>query len=168
MYFCWPLYEPPMGGNWLYISGWQTMVCIQLFKLSDSNLVGSTMEGSVESFLKAEWKVSDTGSAHWASSLFMFFLKFSLIQQILIVFLRFLKIFKFPDLATRIQRRFDRNRPIRNKNCLWRPCLLTYQDEMSILNRGPSIDASYQVLVHFRGEDFFKSSNQKEESWKVL
>jgi hypothetical protein len=27
------------------------------------------MEGSVLSFLKAEWKVSDTGSAHLASSL---------------------------------------------------------------------------------------------------
>jgi hypothetical protein len=27
------------------------------------------MGGSVLSFLKAEWKVSDTGSAHWASSL---------------------------------------------------------------------------------------------------
>jgi hypothetical protein len=27
------------------------------------------MEGYVLSFLKAEWKVSDTGSAHWASSL---------------------------------------------------------------------------------------------------
>jgi hypothetical protein len=26
------------------------------------------MEGSVLSFLKSEWKVSDTGSAHWASS----------------------------------------------------------------------------------------------------
>jgi hypothetical protein len=26
------------------------------------------MEGSVLSFLKGEWKVSDTGSAHWASS----------------------------------------------------------------------------------------------------
>jgi hypothetical protein len=26
------------------------------------------MEGSVLSFLKAEWKVSDTGSAHWTSS----------------------------------------------------------------------------------------------------
>ena len=26
------------------------------------------MEGSVLSFLKAEWKVSDRGSAHWASS----------------------------------------------------------------------------------------------------
>jgi hypothetical protein len=28
------------------------------------------MEGSALSFLKAEWKVSDTGSAHWASSFF--------------------------------------------------------------------------------------------------
>jgi hypothetical protein len=27
------------------------------------------MEGSVLGFFKAEWKVSDTGSAHWASSL---------------------------------------------------------------------------------------------------
>jgi len=27
------------------------------------------MESSVLNFLKAEWKVSDTGSAHWASSL---------------------------------------------------------------------------------------------------
>ena len=27
------------------------------------------MQGSVLSILKAEWKVSDTGSAHWASSL---------------------------------------------------------------------------------------------------
>jgi hypothetical protein len=26
------------------------------------------MEGSVLNFLKAEWKVNDTGSAHWASS----------------------------------------------------------------------------------------------------
>jgi hypothetical protein len=41
-----------------------------------------------------------------------------------------------------------RNQPIRNKNGLWWPCLLTDQDEMSILYRAPSIDASYQVLVH--------------------
>ena len=40
------------------------------------------------------------------------------------------------------------NWPIRNKNCLWRPCLLMDRDEMSILYRGPSIDASYQVSVH--------------------
>jgi hypothetical protein len=32
-----------------------------------------------------------------------------------------------------------------NKNCLWWPCLLMDQDEMSNLYRGPSIDASYQI-----------------------
>ena len=41
-----------------------------------------------------------------------------------------------------------RNRPIRNRNCLRRPCLLIDRDKMNNLNRGPSIDASYQVLVH--------------------
>jgi hypothetical protein len=41
-----------------------------------------------------------------------------------------------------------KNQPIRNKNCLWWPCLLTDRDEMSNLYRGPSIDASYQVSVH--------------------
>jgi hypothetical protein len=43
------------------------------------------------------------------------------------------------------RRRFFRNQPIRNKNCLWRSCLLTDRDKMSNLYRGPSIDASYQV-----------------------
>ena len=52
-------------------------------------------------------------------------------------------------LATRFQRRrFFRNRSIRNKNCLWWPCLLTDRDEMSNLNRGSVIDAIYQVSVH--------------------
>jgi hypothetical protein len=52
-------------------------------------------------------------------------------------------------LAKRFQRkRFFRNRPIRKKNCLWWPCLLTDQNKMSKLYRGPSIDASYQVSVH--------------------
>ena len=52
-------------------------------------------------------------------------------------------------LAQRFQRTsFFTNRPIRNKNCLMRPCLLMDRDEMSILYRGPSIDASYQVSVH--------------------
>jgi hypothetical protein len=40
------------------------------------------------------------------------------------------------------------NRPIRNKNCLWQPCLLMDRDKMSNLYRGPSIDASYQVSYH--------------------
>ena len=52
-------------------------------------------------------------------------------------------------LAKRFQRRrFFRNQPIRNKNGLWRPCLLTDRDEMSNLYRGSAIDASYQVSVH--------------------
>jgi hypothetical protein len=52
-------------------------------------------------------------------------------------------------LAKRFQRRrFFRNQPIRNKNCLWQPCLLTDRYEMSHLYRGPSKDASYQVTVH--------------------
>ena len=41
-----------------------------------------------------------------------------------------------------------RNRPIRNKNCLWWPCLLMDRDKMYNLQRGPSIDASYQDSVH--------------------
>ena len=41
-----------------------------------------------------------------------------------------------------------KNRPIRNTNCLWRPCLLMDRYEMSIRYRGPSIDASYQVSIH--------------------
>ena len=41
-----------------------------------------------------------------------------------------------------------KNRLIRNKNCLWRPRLLIDQDKISDLQRGPSIDASYQVSVH--------------------
>ena len=52
-------------------------------------------------------------------------------------------------LAKQFQRRIIfRNQSIRNKNCLWWPCLLTDRDEMSILYRGPAIHASYQVSVH--------------------
>ena len=52
-------------------------------------------------------------------------------------------------LAKQFQRkRFIRNQPIRNKNCLWRPYLLTDRDEMSNLYTGPAIDASYQVSDH--------------------
>jgi hypothetical protein len=38
--------------------------------------------------------------------------------------------------------------PIRNKNYLWWPCLLTDRYEISKLYRGHAIDASYQVSVH--------------------
>ena len=43
---------------------------------------------------------------------------------------------------------FFRNHPIRTKNCLWWPYLLTNRDEMSNHNRGLSMDACYQVSVH--------------------
>ena len=64
-------------------------------------------------------------------------------------------------LGKRFQRRrFFRNQPIKNKNGLWRPCLLTDQDEMRNLYREPSIDASYQVSLHlakrFRRRRFLK------------
>jgi hypothetical protein len=54
-------------------------------------------------------------------------------------------------LIKRFLRRFFRNRPIRNKNCLWQLCLLKDWDEMSNLYRGPPINASYQVSVHLTG-----------------
>jgi hypothetical protein len=44
--------------------------------------------------------------------------------------------------------RFSRNRPIRNKNFLWRQRLLTDRDELINLYREPSIYASYKVSVH--------------------
>ena len=40
---------------------------------------------------------------------------------------------------------------------------------MCKLNRGPSIDASYQVSVHLAKrlqKDLFKSTNQKQEVWR--
>ena len=53
------------------------------------------------------------------------------------------------NLANQFQRRrFFRNQPIRNKNGLWWPCLLTDQDEMTNLYRRLAIDASYLVSVH--------------------
>jgi hypothetical protein len=46
------------------------------------------------------------------------------------------------------EKKIFRNQPIRSKNCLWWPCLLTDRAEMSNIDRGFSIDASYQILVH--------------------
>jgi hypothetical protein len=63
------------------------------------------------------------------------------------------------------RRRFFRDQPIRNKNGLWRPCLLTERDEMSNLYTGPAIDASYQVSVHlakrFQRRRFVKISQSE-------
>ena len=70
-------------------------------------------------------------------------------------------------LAKQFQRRIFRNPPIRNKYCLWWPCLLTNRDEMSNLNRRPSKDASYQISGSFgqavsEEKIFQKSTNQKQ------
>ena len=80
--------------------------------------------------------------------------------------------YQFPvHLAKRFQRRSIRNRPIRNKNCLWWPCLLMDRDEMSTFYRGPSIDASYQVSVHL-AEGFQRKVNGRQttdtKSWQKL
>jgi hypothetical protein len=42
-----------------------------------------------------------------------------------------------------------RNQPIRNKNSLWQPCLLTDQDEISNLYRGPSNQVLVQLAKQF-------------------
>ena len=64
-------------------------------------------------------------------------------------------------LAKRFQRRrFFLNRPIRNKNCLRRPCLLKDRNKMSNRYRGPAIDASYQVSFGLGGAEEIKM-------WKV-
>jgi fatty acid desaturase 2 (delta-6 desaturase) len=56
-----------------------------------------------------------------------------------------------------------RNEPIRNKNRLWWPCLLTD----GILWRGPSIDASYQFSLHL-AEGFQKRIRLKCEKLKIF
>ena len=73
--------------------------------------------------------------------------------------------------SKRFQRRFFRNQPIRNKNGLWWPCLYTDWDEMSNLYRGPSKDASYQVLIHlarrFQKRRFFRNQpRNKNDLWR--
>ena len=57
----------------------------------------------------------------------------------------------FGSFGHAVSEEIFRNRPIRNKNCLWWPCLLMDRDKMSYLYRGPSIDVSYQVSVHMAG-----------------
>jgi hypothetical protein len=61
-----------------------------------------------------------------------------------------------------------KNRPIINKNCLWWPCLLMDQDKMNNLYRGPSIDATYQIPVHlgkqFQRRRFFRNQPIKNKN----
>jgi hypothetical protein len=78
-------------------------------------------------------------------------------RQFLFLIGRFLKIFSSetawpndPKIGRKHlwkEEKIFRNRPIRNKNCLWRPCLVMDRDEMSNLYRGPSKDAPYQVSI---------------------
>ena len=72
-------------------------------------------------------------------------------------------------LAKRFQRRrFFLNRPIRNKNGLWWPCLLMDRDKISNLYRGLSIDATYQISVHlgkqFQRRRFFRNQPIKNKN----
>jgi hypothetical protein len=53
------------------------------------------------------------------------------------------------------RRRFFRNQPIRNKNCLWWVCLLMDRDEMSNLYKGPYIDVSRNRQFWFLIGRFF-------------
>ena len=58
-----------------------------------------------------------------------------------------------------------KNRPIRNKNRLWLPCLLMDRDEMSTLfyDLPQMLPTKFLIIWQsgFRGEDFQKLTNQK-------
>ena len=63
---------------------------------------------------------------------------------------------------------YFRNEPIRNKNCLWRPYLLTDRDEMSniYLEDLPyMLPTKFQFILPsgFGGEELKKSANKKQE-----
>ena len=71
-------------------------------------------------------------------------------------------------MAKQFQRwRFFRNRPIRNKNCLWRPCLLTNWNEMSKFYREPSIDASYSVFFYYLVKWYQRRRLLKLDQWET-
>ena len=56
-----------------------------------------------------------------------------------------------------------RNGPIRNKNCLWRPCFLTDRDQMSNLQQMLPTNFRFIWQSDFIRGDFQKSINQKQE-----
>jgi hypothetical protein len=64
------------------------------------------------------------------------------------------------SLSSFREENFSRNQPIRSKNCLWWPCLLTDQDEIGNLYRGPAIDASYQVWFFASFRIFFSDNTR--------
>ena len=58
-----------------------------------------------------------------------------------------------------------RNRPIRNKNCLWRPCLSMDRDELSTLYRGPPIDVSVHLTKRFQRRILKISQSETSRLW---
>ena len=68
-------------------------------------------------------------------------------------------------LDKRFQRRIFRNRPIRNKNCLWWPYLLMDQNQMNQIEDCPQMLPTKFRFIQpsgFRREEFLKSANQKQ------
>ena len=66
-------------------------------------------------------------------------------------------ILSFGSFGQAVSEKIFKNRPIRNKNCLWWPCLLMDQDKINNLQRGPSIQMlptkfQFIQLSGFRGE----------------
>ena len=71
----------------------------------------------------------------------------------------------FGTFGQLVSEKILKNSPIINKNCLWRPHLLTDRNKMSNLYRGHAIDASYQVSVHlakrFQRKRLFRIDQQE-------
>ena len=61
------------------------------------------------------------------------------------------------------RRRIKKNQPIRNKNCSQRPCFCSIEMNVDILQRTLIVRFSFFLLSGFRGEDFYKLTNQKQE-----
>jgi hypothetical protein len=74
---------------------------------------------------------------------------------ILLLFFLYFVIFSSSDPNWRVtwEKKIFRNRPTRNKNCLWQPCLLMDRDKITNLYRVPSIYVSYKVSFHL-GKQF--------------
>jgi hypothetical protein len=74
----------------------------------------------------------------------------------------------FGSFGQAVSEKIFRNRSIRNKNCLWQPCLLMDWDEMSNRYRGPPIDASYKVSVHLATVWPNVPKHGRKHLWKIL